>query len=114
MEFMIHVLNNLPEEYDVVLDSLETHLVSTGEDRLTLESLREKLNSRFEGLTIRREMAARFDVQLKGKFCKCSQYRHKSDSPNCPENQGSDGVKNPKSGDSKGSLNESMRSNTEC
>ncbi len=24
MEFMIHVLNNLPEEYDVVLDSLET------------------------------------------------------------------------------------------
>ncbi len=48
MEFMIHELNNLPEEYDVVLDSLETHLVSTGEDRLTLESLREDLNSRFE------------------------------------------------------------------
>ncbi len=51
MEFMIRVLNNLPEEYDVVLDSLETRLVSTGEDRLTLESLREQLNSRFENLT---------------------------------------------------------------
>ncbi len=33
MEFMIHVLDNLPEEYDVVLYSLETHLVSTGEER---------------------------------------------------------------------------------
>ena len=27
MEFMINVLYSLPEEYDVVLDSLETHLV---------------------------------------------------------------------------------------
>ncbi len=41
MGFMIHVLNSLPEEYDVVLDSLENRLVSTGEERLTLESLRE-------------------------------------------------------------------------
>ncbi len=48
MEYMIHVLNNLPEEYDNVLDSLETCLVSTREDRLTLESIREKLNSRFK------------------------------------------------------------------
>ncbi len=29
MEFMIHVLDNLPDEYDAVLDSLESHLVST-------------------------------------------------------------------------------------
>ena len=48
MEVMIHVLNNLPEEYDVVLDSLETHIVSTGEDKLALKALQEKLNSRFE------------------------------------------------------------------
>ncbi len=48
MEFIIQVLNNLPEEYDVVLDSLENRLVSTREDRSTLEALREKLNSRFE------------------------------------------------------------------
>ena len=37
MKFMIDVLNNLPEEYDVVLYSLETHLVSTGEDKFMLE-----------------------------------------------------------------------------
>ena len=51
MELMIHVLNNLPEKYDVVLDSLETHLLSTGEDKLTFEALQEKLNSRFERIS---------------------------------------------------------------
>ncbi len=48
MEFMIHELNNLPEEDDVVLNILENCLVLNGEDRLTLEALRKKLNSRFE------------------------------------------------------------------
>ncbi len=48
MEFMIHVLNCLPEEYNYVLDSLETFLVSTGEDSLTNEALRVKFDSRFE------------------------------------------------------------------
>ncbi len=42
MVLMIHVLNNLPEEYDVLMDSLENRLVLTGEDILALESLREK------------------------------------------------------------------------
>ena len=46
MKFMIHVLNSLPEEYDVVLDSLETHLVSTKEDTLMCEALQDK----FQGL----------------------------------------------------------------
>ena len=55
MEFMINVLNNLPDKYDVVLDSLETNLVSTGEDKLTLEDQQEKLNSRFEGFTLKKE-----------------------------------------------------------
>ncbi len=81
---MIHVLNNLPEEYDVVLDSLETHLVSTGEDRLTLESLREKLNSRFEGITSKerekdqneKALAAGFNVQFKGTCHICGEYGH--------------------------------------
>jgi len=122
MEFMIHVLNNLPEEYDVVLDSLENRLVSTGEERLTLESLREKLNSRFERITSKerekdcneKALAAGFNVQFKGTCCKCGEYGHKSDSPKCPENQGTDGIKNPKSGSSRGGFNKSRRSNTIC
>ncbi len=120
MEFMIHVLNNLPEEYDVVLYSLETRLVSTGEDRLTLESLREKLNSRFERIISKerekdcneRALAAGFNVQFKGTCRKCGENGHKSDSLKCPKNQGSDGIKKSESGNSNGGLNESRRSNT--
>ena len=51
MEFIIHVLNNLPEEYNVVLDRLDSHLVSINEDKLTLEALWEELNSRFEQIS---------------------------------------------------------------
>ena len=29
-DFMIHILNNLPKEYDVVLDGLENCLTSSG------------------------------------------------------------------------------------
>ena len=38
-DFMIHVLNNLPEEYDVVLDGLENHLMATGDDALTIKAI---------------------------------------------------------------------------
>ncbi len=95
MEFMIHVLNNLLQEYDVVLNSLETHLVLTGEDRLTLASLREKSNSKFDRINLKerekdcneKALASGFNIQFKGMCCKCVQYGHKSDSPKCPENQ---------------------------
>ena len=43
-DFMIHVLNNLPEEYDVILDGLENRLMATGENALNIDSIREKLN----------------------------------------------------------------------
>ena len=45
---MVHVLNNLPVEYDVILDRLENHLTSTGDDALTIDSIHEKLNHRYE------------------------------------------------------------------
>ena len=73
MEFMIYVLNNLLEENDVVLDSLEIHLVSNGEDKLMLEALKEKLNSRIKRISSKerekeynkKAMAAGFNVQFK-------------------------------------------------
>ncbi len=40
IEFMIHVLNSFPAEYEVVLDSLETCPMSIREDRLMFEALR--------------------------------------------------------------------------
>ncbi len=80
--------------------------MSTVDDILTLESLREKLKSRFERcISKKREKASNekalavgFDVQFKGTFCKCSKYGRKSNSPKCPENQGTDEIKNPRSG----------------
>ena len=35
-DFMSHVLNNLPEKYDVILDGLENHLMATGENDLMI------------------------------------------------------------------------------
>ena len=36
--FMIHVLNNLPEEYDIILDVPENHLMASGDIVLTVEA----------------------------------------------------------------------------
>ena len=47
-DFIIHVLNNLPKEYDVILDGLENCLMAIGENALTLDSIHEKLNHRYE------------------------------------------------------------------
>ena len=41
---MIHVLNNLPLEYDVIFDGLENHLIATGNDALTMDVICKKLN----------------------------------------------------------------------
>ena len=41
-DFMIHVLNNLPEEYDVILEGLEKCLAFSGDDELTIKVIREK------------------------------------------------------------------------
>ena len=46
-DFIIHVLKNLPEEYEVAVESLEEKM----QDKmvpLTIETVRTKINSRFE------------------------------------------------------------------
>ena len=45
-DFMIHVLNNLTEDYDVVLDGLESRLMLNENDpnKLTIEDVRVKLS----------------------------------------------------------------------
>jgi len=47
-DLMVHVLNNLPKEYDMILDGLENRLDKTGDEGLTIEVIREKLSGRFE------------------------------------------------------------------
>ena len=43
-DFMINILNNLPEDHDVILDGIENCLTATGDDALTINNIREKLN----------------------------------------------------------------------
>ena len=45
-DFMVKILNNLPSEYDVILDGLENRLSmdGSGSNALTIEDIREKLS----------------------------------------------------------------------
>ena len=45
-DFMIHILNNLPEEYDAILDGLEYHLMSHWDNGLITGVIHKKLNHR--------------------------------------------------------------------
>ena len=96
-DFMIHVLNNLPVEYDVVLDGMESRLMLPDGDanKLTIEDVRDKLNNRFERMDEResqskQEMAfANFAKQFKGACYNCGQYGHKgAECPNKRTNNG--------------------------
>ena len=46
--FMIHIVNDLPEEYDVILDGLENHLTTPGDDALNIDSIHKKMNQRYK------------------------------------------------------------------
>ena len=54
-DFMIHILNNFPEEYDVVLNGLESHLTATGDDALTINSICKKLNHGYKKVKNKKE-----------------------------------------------------------
>ena len=54
-DFMIHVLNNLPEEYNVILDGLKNRLMATGENALTIDLICEKLNHRYKKSKVRKK-----------------------------------------------------------
>ena len=54
-DFMIHVLNNLSKEHDVILDGLESCLMATGENALTIDSICKKLNHRYKKFKCKKE-----------------------------------------------------------
>ena len=53
-DFMIHILNNLPEEYDVILDRLKNHLTVTRENALTIDLIHEKLHHRYQKIKVKK------------------------------------------------------------
>ena len=52
---MIHILNNFPKEYDVILNGLENCLMATEENALTIDSIHETLNHRYEQIKSKKE-----------------------------------------------------------
>ena len=46
--FLVHVLNELPEEYDTVLDGLHSRLLKTGPEEITIKYTQDKLRDSFE------------------------------------------------------------------
>jgi len=50
LDLMIYIFNNLPEQYDVVLDGMESRLMLgyNDKDKLTIENIQDKLNNWFE------------------------------------------------------------------
>ena len=49
------MFNNLPEEYDVILNGLKHCLTATGENALTIDLIREKLNHRYKKIKSKKE-----------------------------------------------------------
>ena len=86
-DLIIHILNNLPTEYNTIVEQLEDAISSTGDDKLTLERVRDKLRIKFQrikkdeqgGDTIATDTA--LTAQSGGKFkglCRvCGKYGHK-------------------------------------
>ena len=88
VDLIIHILSNLPEEYEVAVSELEEKLKNTSTP-LSMETVREKLNSRFERITKNAEAKeeekalAAFKKQYKGRCSNCGEYGHKS--ANCSD-----------------------------
>ena len=54
-DFMIHILNNLPKVYSMILDGLENCLTATGKNALTIDSICNKLNHRYKKIKSKKE-----------------------------------------------------------
>ena len=89
-DFMIHVLNNFPKKYDIILDGLENCLTSSGDDALMIQVIREKLNHRYKKIRIeikKKEKSRPWEPTTSNlRCCKCGKYSHKPNDLKCPEN----------------------------
>ena len=54
-DFVVHFLNNFPEEYNMILNSLENHLILIGPNALTIAVIYYKLNQKHEKISCKDE-----------------------------------------------------------
>ena len=90
VDLIIHILSNLPEEYEVAVSELERKLKDDSV-QLSMEDIRETLGSRFDRIVKnyeakKEELAfAAFKKQFKGLCGKCGEHGHKS--TECPNKE---------------------------
>ena len=93
VDLIIHILSNLPEEYEVAVAELEKDMQSQSTP-LEMENVRRVLDSRFERLSKNMDIsndsgekafAAWAKKQYKGICGKCGEYGHSSN--NCPNHK---------------------------
>jgi len=82
-DFIVHVLNNLPAEYEVQISELEEQFSSTT-NPLTIKDMQNKLNLKYARLKCQSEAQTEMDQalatfqQFKGKCTNCRKFGHKS------------------------------------
>ena len=84
-DLMIHVLNNLPVEYETLVEKLETE-IEARVNPLTLEGLQAQLRSKYHCLQKatggktedETALAARFTKGFKGQCRSCGMFGHKA------------------------------------
>ena len=96
-DFILNIVNNLPKQYNSILDSLENQLGETGNNALTFEIIQEKLGNRFacnkkqedDGVNKshnnHEEAFVAYLNQFKGSCSSCGKYGHQS--KYCPDKQ---------------------------
>ncbi len=85
---MIHIMKSPPEQYDHIVDNLETRLMKKDDDpyKLTLDDLQEKLSDRYARIIDMEEhesekdkgLDGNFQQQFKGLFRYCGKYAHRA------------------------------------
>ena len=90
VDVIIHILSNLPEEYEVQVNELEERLQDAS-TVVPIEDVRTKLNARYARIQKAEEARAEdkalaaFRKQFKGLCNKCGEYGHKAGDPICKE-----------------------------
>ena len=92
VDFMVHILNNLPKDYEVSQTKLEDRLTDDI-DPLSVEEIRTELNLKFQRMNLKKsveddedeEETALFAGNFKGTCNGCGKMGHKK--RDCPEGQ---------------------------
>jgi hypothetical protein len=133
-QFIMKIMNNLPSDYDNIIDILGNRLSfelddEKNNDRLTIEELREELSLKYERMQERKKMtnsgggsedtALYAGGKFKGKCHHCGKYGHKSTrcwekDPSKKPSGGRNNNHNNKSTDNKSGNNSTSRFNGKC